>query len=250
MQFLVFSGSQDEDVTAFLQNVKKIAFVEGKSRDSDWLVDYVESCLSGVALDWYDALGEDVQMNWGELRHALLKQFTFRGGVSTATVEQSLGGDLRDPSEIAITATSTGASSPDIPKESVISAGPSNSTDQLDPFAKNRKFTPELCKRYPPLPTKGNGVASVKEEQPAVPGSRLASPLSRAQLTELSSAIERMEGHTLEKVITIIQNGVPGIKNNTDEIEIEIDALPASVLVELFNLAVRPLEPSALASRL
>ncbi len=41
----------------------------------------------------------------------------------------------------------------------------------------------------------------------------LDSPLDNVQKKELSEAIEKLEGAKLEKVITIIQEGVPGIGN-------------------------------------
>ncbi|KAG8998118.1 hypothetical protein FRB94_007207 [Tulasnella sp. JGI-2019a] len=79
MQSLSFSGRKDEDVTLFLRNVTRIAFREGNGRDNDWHADYVGTCLSGVALDWYVELDEKVQRNWKDLRMALLKQFPTRG---------------------------------------------------------------------------------------------------------------------------------------------------------------------------
>ncbi|KAG9027746.1 hypothetical protein FRB95_007405 [Tulasnella sp. JGI-2019a] len=78
MQFLSFSGREDEDVTAFLQNVNRVAFVEGKTREDDWIADYVGTCVTGIALDWYDELEEDVKRSWKDLRRALLRRFTAR----------------------------------------------------------------------------------------------------------------------------------------------------------------------------
>ncbi|KAG8852799.1 hypothetical protein FRB96_008487 [Tulasnella sp. 330] len=80
MEFLSFSGNGEEDVALFLRKVNRIAFSEGKSRDDDWLADYVGACLAGTALDWYTELDESVRRSWGDLRPALLKQFTSRGG--------------------------------------------------------------------------------------------------------------------------------------------------------------------------
>ncbi|KAG8845117.1 hypothetical protein FRB96_002719 [Tulasnella sp. 330] len=82
MEFLSFSGKKSEDVTEFLQNVTRIAFKEGKSRDDNWLADYVESCLTGPALDWYAQLGTDSQRNWTSLRIALLQNYTARRDTS------------------------------------------------------------------------------------------------------------------------------------------------------------------------
>ncbi|KAG8878787.1 hypothetical protein FRB98_006000, partial [Tulasnella sp. 332] len=82
MEFLSFSGKKTEDETIFLQDVKRLAFTEGRSRDNDWLVDYVETCLTGAALDWYSQLDEKVQMSWKQLRLALLQSFTARGDLA------------------------------------------------------------------------------------------------------------------------------------------------------------------------
>lgn len=68
------------------------------------------------------------------------------------------------------------------------------------------------------------------------------SPLDMAQKKELSEAIEKLEGDKLEKVISIIQDGVPGIGNNSEEIELEIDALPSAVLQRLYSFVIRPLK--------
>ncbi|KAG8878194.1 hypothetical protein FRB98_006326 [Tulasnella sp. 332] len=92
---------------------------------------------------------------------------------------------------------------------------------------------------------KGKEVVPAPAEEPGAPGfDDLDSPLDNAQKKELSEAIEQLEGTKLERVITIIQEGVPGIGNNSEEIELEIDALPAPVLTKLYNFVVRPLKPN------
>lgn len=92
----------------------------------------------------------------------------------------------------------------------------------------------------------------------------LDSALDQSQKKELSEAIEKLEGTKLEKVIAIIQDGVPGIGNvghvdshfrtgtnsslsfqNSEEIELEIDALPSIVLQRLYNFVVRPLKSNS-----
>jgi len=42
-------------------------------------------------------------------------------------------------------------------------------------------------------------------------------------------------------VINIIHEGVPEIKDSNEEIELEIDSLPASVLTKLYNFVIRPM---------
>ncbi|KAG8883701.1 hypothetical protein FRB98_002859 [Tulasnella sp. 332] len=55
---VTFEGKDAEDVTLFWQSVRRVAFAQGRQGDGDWLVDYVETCLAGRAVLWYDALDE------------------------------------------------------------------------------------------------------------------------------------------------------------------------------------------------
>ncbi|KAI9572650.1 Bromodomain-containing protein [Boletus coccyginus] len=65
--------------------------------------------------------------------------------------------------------------------------------------------------------------------------------LSFDQKKDLSEAITKLDGQRLEKVIQIIHEGVPEIRDSTEEIEIEIDLLPVNVLTKLYNFVLRPL---------
>jgi len=65
--------------------------------------------------------------------------------------------------------------------------------------------------------------------------------LSFEQKKDLSESISKLEGSKLEKVIQIIHEGVPEIRDSTEEIELEIDQLPATVLTKLYNYVLRPL---------
>ncbi|KAF8446270.1 hypothetical protein L210DRAFT_3619972 [Boletus edulis BED1] len=75
--------------------------------------------------------------------------------------------------------------------------------------------------------------------------------LSFDQKKDLSEAITQLEGPKLERVIQIIHEGVPEIRDSTEEIEIEIDLLPVNVLTKLYNFVLRPLrQPPQKRSRL
>ncbi|KAH7883907.1 hypothetical protein F5I97DRAFT_1930123 [Phlebopus sp. FC_14] len=65
--------------------------------------------------------------------------------------------------------------------------------------------------------------------------------LSFDQKKDLSEAITKLDGSKLERVIQIIHEGVPEIRDSTEEIELEIDLLPAHVLTKLYNFVLRPL---------
>ncbi|KAJ7275282.1 Bromodomain-containing protein [Mycena haematopus] len=69
--------------------------------------------------------------------------------------------------------------------------------------------------------------------------------LTFEQKKDLSEAIAQLEGAKLERVIKIIHEGVPEIKDSTEEIELEIDLLPTSVLTKLYNFVLRPLRAPA-----
>ncbi|KAJ7462616.1 Bromodomain-containing protein, partial [Mycena galericulata] len=69
--------------------------------------------------------------------------------------------------------------------------------------------------------------------------------LTFEQKKDLSEAIAQLDGQKLEKVIKIIHEGVPEIKDSTEEIELEIDLLPTSVLTKLYNFVLRPLRAPA-----
>jgi bromodomain-containing factor 1 len=69
--------------------------------------------------------------------------------------------------------------------------------------------------------------------------------LSFEQKKDLSEAIQKLDGTKLEKVIQIIHEGVPEIRDSTEEIELEIDLLPAMVLTKLYNFVLRPLRAPA-----
>ncbi|KAG9037212.1 hypothetical protein FRB95_006465 [Tulasnella sp. JGI-2019a] len=76
VEVLTFSGRPDEDVTLFLQNVKRIAFAQGRQKDEGWLADYVETCLAGAALRWFSELEDTAgDQSWKVLRRAFLERF-------------------------------------------------------------------------------------------------------------------------------------------------------------------------------
>lgn len=73
--------------------------------------------------------------------------------------------------------------------------------------------------------------------------------LTFEQKKDLAESIGKLEGSKLEKVIQIIHEGVPDIRDSTEEIELEIDLLPAAVLIKLYNYVLRPLRQPAQPKR-
>ncbi|KAI5123582.1 hypothetical protein M0805_003400 [Coniferiporia weirii] len=97
------------------------------------------------------------------------------------------------------------------------------------PVASSSKANGKAMK---PLPKKKN---SKKEKIPD------DDVLSFDQKKDLSETITTLDGDKLEKVISIIHEGVPEIRDSTEEIELDIDALPAHVLMKLYNYVLRPM---------
>lgn len=67
--------------------------------------------------------------------------------------------------------------------------------------------------------------------------------LTFEQKKELSESIQRLDELRLEKVIHIIHEGVPELRDHKEEIELEVDTLPAPVLSRLYNYVIRPMRP-------
>ncbi|KAH9914860.1 Bromodomain-containing protein, partial [Fomitopsis serialis] len=59
--------------------------------------------------------------------------------------------------------------------------------------------------------------------------------LSFEQKKDLSDTIGKLEGAKMEKVVQVTHERVPKIRDSTEEIELEIDELPATVLTKLYN---------------
>ncbi|KAG8989854.1 hypothetical protein FRB94_013954, partial [Tulasnella sp. JGI-2019a] len=56
---ITYDGSNGSDVTLFLQNVKRIAFIQGRQHDDQWLIDCAEISLVGEALRWFHELDDE-----------------------------------------------------------------------------------------------------------------------------------------------------------------------------------------------
>ena len=118
------------------------------------------------------------------------------------------------------------------------------------PAPSTSKATPKQAKA-PPAPK-----SSKKSKKPITDDD----VLTFEQKKDLSDTIGKLDGGKLEKVIQIIHEGVPEIRDvsfslviratfsdevsqSTEEIELEIDTLPAAVLTKLYNFVIRPLKP-------
>ncbi|KAI0374378.1 Bromodomain-containing protein [Pilatotrama ljubarskyi] len=107
---------------------------------------------------------------------------------------------------------------------------------------KREKPTPPVASTSKPAPRQNKA-------PPAPKGKKTKKPvtdddvLTFEQKKDLSDTISKLDGTKLERVIQIIHEGVPEIRDSTEEIELEIDQLPAAVLTKLYNFVIRPLKP-------
>ncbi|CDO72429.1 hypothetical protein BN946_scf184977.g129 [Trametes cinnabarina] len=92
----------------------------------------------------------------------------------------------------------------------------------------------------PPKQTKASSAPKTKKGKKPVTDDDV---LTFEQKKDLSDTISKLDGAKLERVIQIIHEGVPEIRDSTEEIELEIDQLPAAVLTKLYNFVIRPLKP-------
>lgn len=72
---LSFTGTDDPEVTVFLQRVLRVALEHERHRDGDWICGYVASCLSGDAYRFYADLDEADKLNWQKLQKVLIQQY-------------------------------------------------------------------------------------------------------------------------------------------------------------------------------
>ncbi|KAF9014933.1 Bromodomain-containing protein [Cyathus striatus] len=91
--------------------------------------------------------------------------------------------------------------------------------------------------KAPPKPSKPSTKKASTKKKP-LPDDDV---LTFDQKKDLSESIGKLDGSKLEKVIQIIHEGVPEIRDSTEEIELEIDLLPAAVLTKLYNYVIRPI---------
>ncbi|KAI0639197.1 Bromodomain-containing protein [Trametes polyzona] len=114
---------------------------------------------------------------------------------------------------------------------------------------KKEKKKEKPPKPSPPVASTSKPAPKQTKAPPAPKGKKAKKPvtdddvLTFEQKKDLSDTISKLDGAKLERVIQIIHEGVPEIRDSTEEIELEIDQLPAAVLTKLYNFVIRPLKP-------
>ncbi|KAH9853195.1 Bromodomain-containing protein [Lenzites betulinus] len=107
---------------------------------------------------------------------------------------------------------------------------------------KPRKPSPPAASTSKPTPKQTKAPPATKSKKTKKPVTD-DDVLTFEQKKDLSDTISKLDGTKLERVIQIIHEGVPEIRDSTEEIELEIDQLPAAVLTKLYNFVIRPLRP-------
>ncbi|KAH9487146.1 Bromodomain-containing factor 1 [Psilocybe cubensis] len=107
------------------------------------------------------------------------------------------------------------------------------------PVASTSKPPPKQTKAPAPTTSKKKSKKNVTDDD----------VLTFEQKKDLSESIGKLDGARLERVIQIIHEGVPEIRDSTEEIELEIDQLPAAVLTKLYNFVLRPIRQPAQPKR-
>ncbi|KIO15470.1 hypothetical protein M407DRAFT_211767 [Tulasnella calospora MUT 4182] len=71
----IFNGVDGLGHQDFLQQIRRKAFKEGKTRDDAWMADLAVLHMSGEALAWFETLPDDVQKNWSNLKRAIIQKY-------------------------------------------------------------------------------------------------------------------------------------------------------------------------------
>jgi len=72
---LVFRGIDGVECEEFIRAVNIRARREGKTRDNEWIVDFVSICFAGKALRWYRKLDREIRGDWDKLQDAMLDEY-------------------------------------------------------------------------------------------------------------------------------------------------------------------------------
>ncbi|KIO21942.1 hypothetical protein M407DRAFT_28498 [Tulasnella calospora MUT 4182] len=72
---IVFNGTNGTSYQDFIQQIRRIAFSQHRSREFAWMADFAALHFSGDALDWYESLDNEVQKDWDLLRKAMAQKY-------------------------------------------------------------------------------------------------------------------------------------------------------------------------------
>ncbi|KAG9021053.1 hypothetical protein FS837_007614 [Tulasnella sp. UAMH 9824] len=73
--WISFTGAPNESAATFIQAVQRVAFMQNRVKDDEWIAEYASACFADSALMWYLTLEEETQTNWKKLRLALAQSY-------------------------------------------------------------------------------------------------------------------------------------------------------------------------------
>ncbi|KAG8902755.1 hypothetical protein FRC01_009479, partial [Tulasnella sp. 417] len=68
-------GAPNEFGASFVQSVQKIAFMQNRIKDDEWIAEYASACFMDSAMEWYLGLDKDTRSSWEALRLALVQRY-------------------------------------------------------------------------------------------------------------------------------------------------------------------------------
>ncbi|KAG8938731.1 hypothetical protein FRC04_007828 [Tulasnella sp. 424] len=86
----VFTGSEGFTCHQFIRAIREQALNAGKQRDNQWMLDYASVRFDGEALEWFEALEDEIQNDWTLLRRAILARYSVSPGGESVNRPQGL----------------------------------------------------------------------------------------------------------------------------------------------------------------
>ncbi|KAG8949846.1 hypothetical protein FRC04_008149, partial [Tulasnella sp. 424] len=75
MPWTSFAGGATDFAAPFIQSVQRVAFLQGRIKDDEWIAEYASTSFTDSALEWYVGLEEETQLSWKKLRVALVQRY-------------------------------------------------------------------------------------------------------------------------------------------------------------------------------
>ncbi|KAG9019851.1 hypothetical protein FRB90_003441 [Tulasnella sp. 427] len=72
---ITFEGIDGAECERFVQQIRRKARASSRSKDTDWIVELVSTCMSGAALRWYIQLDSEIADDWAKLQKAMMTKW-------------------------------------------------------------------------------------------------------------------------------------------------------------------------------
>ncbi|KIO28418.1 hypothetical protein M407DRAFT_22464 [Tulasnella calospora MUT 4182] len=74
-EHIIFTGGSAEEAEDFIFAIKKRAYSKGKSKDNNWITEFVSICFAKKALRWDESLDQETRNDWELLKRAILDEY-------------------------------------------------------------------------------------------------------------------------------------------------------------------------------